>query len=64
MTVRRIGNATIQKVEELCAAGFRPNRMFPRFDQEAFDAQKHWRVPVQVEPGSARRVGSGHTWVV
>ena len=24
------------KVEELCAAGFRPNRMFPRFDQQAF----------------------------
>ena len=64
MTVRRIGNATIEKVEELCAAGFRPNRMFPRFDQQAFDAQKHWMVPVHVEPGSDRLVGSVHTWVV
>ena len=40
MTVRRIGNATIEKVEELCAAGFRPNRMFPKFEQAAFDAHK------------------------
>ena len=64
MTVRRIGNATIEKVEELCAAGFRPNRMFPKFDQAAFDAQKHWMVPVHVEAGSDRLVGSVHTWVV
>ena len=29
--MRSIGNATIEKVEELCAAGFRPSRMFPKF---------------------------------
>jgi glyoxylase-like metal-dependent hydrolase (beta-lactamase superfamily II) len=64
MTVRKIGNATIEKVEEICGAGFKPARMFPKFDQEAFDAQKGWMVPNHVEPGSDRLVGSVHTWVV
>lgn len=64
MTVRAIGNASIAKVEELCGPGFKPNRMFPRFDQEAFDAQKPWMVPDHVEAGSDRLVGSVHAWVV
>jgi glyoxylase-like metal-dependent hydrolase (beta-lactamase superfamily II) len=38
--------------------------MFPRFDQQAFDAQKDWMVPDHVEPGSDRLVGSVHTWVL
>ena len=64
MTVRKLGGATIEKVEELCAAGFRPNRMFPKFDQAAFDAQKSWMLPDHVDPGSDRLVGSVHSWVV
>ena len=64
MAARAIGNATIEKVEEICGAGFKPARMFPKFDQEAFDAQKGWMVPDHVEPGSDRLVGSIHTWVV
>src|SRR6478609_11660333 len=64
MTVRRIGNATIEKVEEICGSGFKPARMFPKFNQEAFDAQKDCMVPDHVEPGSDRLVGSVHTWVV
>src|SRR5271154_5809979 len=64
MTVRKLGGATIEKVEEICGAGFKPARMFPNFDQEAFDAQKDWMVPDHVEPGSDRLVGSVHTWVV
>ena len=54
---RKLGGATIEKVEELCAAGFRPNRMFPRFDQQAFDAQKHWMVPEHVQEGTDRLIG-------
>ena len=50
MTVRKLGGATIEKVEEICGAGFRPTRMFPKFNQEAFDAQKSWMVPDHVEP--------------
>jgi glyoxylase-like metal-dependent hydrolase (beta-lactamase superfamily II) len=64
MAARAIGNATIEKVEEICGAGFKPGRMFPKFDQEAFDAQKHWMVPEHVEAGSDRLVGSVHTWIV
>ncbi len=64
MAARAIGNATIEKVEEICGAGFKPGRMFPKFDQAAFDAQKGWMVPDHVEPGSDRLVGSVHTWVV
>jgi len=64
MAVRAIGNATIEKVEEICGAGFKPARMFPKFDQDAFDAQKSWMVPDHVEAGSDRLVGSVHTWVV
>jgi glyoxylase-like metal-dependent hydrolase (beta-lactamase superfamily II) len=62
--MRSIGNATIEKVEEICGAGFKPGRMFPKFNQEAFDAQKHWMVPDHVEAGSDRLVGSVHTWIV
>ena len=29
-----------EKVEEICGPGFKPARMFPNFNQEAFDAQK------------------------
>jgi len=64
MTVRKIGNATIEKVEEICGPGFKPARMFPKFDQEAFDAQKGWMVPDHVAPGSDRLIGSIHTWIV
>ena len=64
MTVRKIGNAIIEKVEEICGSGFKPARMFPKFNQEAFDAQKGWMVPDHVEPGSDRLVGSIHTWIV
>ena len=62
MTVRKLGGATIEKVEEICGAGFKPARMFPNFNQEAFDAQKAWMQPDHVEPGSDRLVGSVHTW--
>ncbi len=64
MTARKLGNTTIEKIEEICGAGFKPARMFPKFDQEAFDAQKGWMVPEHVEPGSDRLVGSVHTWIV
>src|SRR5712672_4470642 len=64
MTVRKLGGATIEKVEEICGAGFKPARMFPRFNQEAFDAQKDWMLPDHVEAGSDRLVGSVHTWIV
>ena len=64
MAKRTIGNATIEKVEEICGAGFKPARMFPNFNQAAFDAQKSWMVPEHVEPGSDRLVGSVHTWIV
>jgi len=64
MTVRKIGSATIQKVEELCGPGFKPARMFPKFDQQAFDAQKSWMVPEHVEAASDRLIGSVHSWVV
>jgi glyoxylase-like metal-dependent hydrolase (beta-lactamase superfamily II) len=62
--MRKIGNATIEKVQELCGAGFKPARMFPKFNQEAFDAQKSWMVPEHVQEGTDRLVGSVHTWIV
>jgi hypothetical protein len=61
MTVRKLGNTTIEKVEEICGPGFKPARMFPNFDQEAFDVQKGWMVPEHVEAGSDRLVGSIHS---
>jgi len=64
LAVRAIGNATIEKVEEICGPGFKPARMFPKFDQDAFDAQKGWMVPEHVQEGSDRLIGSVHTWVV
>src|SRR5260370_41644777 len=62
--MRKLGNTTIEKVEEICGAGFKPTRMFPKFNQEAFDAQKSWMVPEHVEAGSDPLVGSGPPWGV
>ena len=64
MTVRKIGGATIEKVEELCAAGFRPNRMFPKFNQEAFDAQKGWMAPGSAEGGWLQRAPTTLNWLM
>ena len=62
MTVRKLGGATIEKVEEICGAGFKPARMFPNFNQEAFDAQKGWMLPDHVEAGDRKstRLNSSH----
>ena len=64
MPVRTLGGATIEKVEEICGPGFKPARMFPKFDQQAFDAQKGWMVPDHVEAESDRLIGSIHSWIV
>ena len=40
--MRSIGNATIEKVEEIGGPGFPARRMFPQFNQQAFDAHKGW----------------------
>jgi len=61
--MRTLGSATIQKVEEICGSGFKPARMFPKFNQDAFDAQKHWMVPDHVEAGSSGRVVLGERGV-
>ncbi len=62
--MRRIGRATIQKVEELCGPGFKPDIMFPKYDAASFDAQRYWMAPEFIEPGSDRLIGSLHSWVV
>src|SRR3984893_16483316 len=64
MTVRKLGGATIEKVEEICGAGFKPARMFPNFNQEAFDAQTAWMLPDRAGAGSDRRAGPLHAWIV
>ena len=43
--MRKLGNTTIEKVEEICGSGFKPTRMFPKFNQQAFDTQKGWMQP-------------------
>ena len=54
--MRSIGDATIEKVEEIKGPGFAAKRMFPRFDQQAFDAQKGWMSPEHVAGESIRSV--------
>src|SRR5215468_12221903 len=62
--MRKIGNATIQKVEEINGPGFAAKRMFPKFDQQAFDAQKGWMKPAHVAGENDKLVGSVHTWII
>ncbi len=62
--MRSIGNATIEKVEEINGPGFAAKRMFPRFDQQAFDAQKRWMNPEHVAGDNDKLVMSIHTWIV
>jgi glyoxylase-like metal-dependent hydrolase (beta-lactamase superfamily II) len=62
--MRKIGNATLQRVEEINGPGFGAKRMFPRFDQEAFDAQKNWMKPEHVTAEGDKLVMSIHTWIL
>lgn len=62
--MRSIGNATIEKVEEIGGPGFPAQRMFPQFNQQAFDAQKGWMQPEHVAGDGDRLVMSIHTWIV
>ncbi|WP_422001927.1 MBL fold metallo-hydrolase [Reyranella sp.] len=62
--MRRIGDATIDKVEEINGPGFAARRMFPRFDQQAFDAQKGWMKPDHVAGEKDQLVMSIHSWIV
>jgi len=62
--MRSIGNATIEKVEEINGPGFAAKRMAPKFDQQAFDAQKGWMKPEHVAGDNDKLVMSIHTWIV
>ncbi|MBV8193771.1 MAG: MBL fold metallo-hydrolase [Alphaproteobacteria bacterium] len=62
--MRKIGNATLQRVEEINGPGFAAKRMFPRFDQEAFDAEKGWMKPGHVAGEGDKLVMSIHTWIL
>jgi glyoxylase-like metal-dependent hydrolase (beta-lactamase superfamily II) len=62
--MRKIGNATIEKVEEISGPGFAAARMFPRFDQQAFDVQKGWMRPDHVSAANDKLVMSIHAWIV
>ena len=54
--MRKIGNASIERVEEISGPGFAAARMFPRFDQQTFDAQKGWMKPDHVAGDSDKLV--------
>ena len=65
MTVRKLGNATIEKVEEICGAGFKPAAHVPATStSRPSTPRRPGCCPSMSSRARDRLVGSVHTWIV
>ena len=61
---RRIGEASVVRVDEMRGPSFKATTLFPDFRQEVFDEHAHWLVPNYFDPGKGTVVMSLHSWVI
>ena len=64
MKPRQIGRASIVTIEDTAGPGFLADKMFPKFDPDAFAAQHHWLLPEFAEADTNRLILSIHSWLV
>jgi glyoxylase-like metal-dependent hydrolase (beta-lactamase superfamily II) len=64
MPTLRIGNITVDRVEELLGPGFEPAYLYPDWTPEALERHRSWMVPRYFDAAQGRFISSVHTWVV
>jgi len=64
MSMRRLGETTITRVEDISGPAFKPDAIFPDFYRSAIEEQRHWLVPGHYVEKLDRLNMSMHTWVV
>ena len=64
MLAWRIGDVTIERVEEFSSPGFHPSQQFPDFDLSLFDAFPELRSIDRIDPETGHTFASIHTWLV
>ena len=64
MTLRTIGEATVDRVEEMPGPSFRLTTIFPDWDPAVMETHGHWLAPNYVNVERMAVVMSLHTWVI
>lgn len=64
MTRFQVGNATVERVEEVLEHGFEPSFLLPGFDPALFDEHPETATPNFYDRGSGRVVSSIHSWLI
>ncbi len=61
---RRVGDATVTRVEESFGPSFDPFNLLPDFEAGALDQHRDWLVPDHFDVASGLLVASFHSWVI
>lgn len=64
MSIRTIGTATVDRVDEMAGPSFRLTTIFPDFDPTVLDRHGHWLVPHYVNAERMTVLMSLHTWII
>ena len=64
MSIRRIGEVAISRVEENAGPSFKPHALFPDWTEAALEKHRHWLVPRCYDERSGRFLMSLHSWIV
>ncbi len=60
----RIGDVTVERVEEFSSPGYPPSLQFPDYDPAIFDAFPELRDMDRLDPETGRTYASIHTWLL
>ena len=64
MTTRRIGAATVTRIEERLGAGFEAAFMFPNWDPKILEEHGNWMIPDYFEAATGKFISSIHSWLI
>lgn len=64
MAVWRIGDVTVERIEEFSSPGFHPSMQFPDFDPAIYDTWPELRDIDRIDPETGRTFASIHSWLV
>ncbi len=64
MTVRKIGAATVTRIEESHGPGFAPDMLLPDWDPAVLAEHGHWLAPRYYDPAANVLVSSIHSWLI
>ena len=62
--IRRIGDVTITRVEEMCGPSFSPSFLYADWTPQILEENRHWLVPDSFHEAKGLFIGSVHTWIV